>query len=125
MKDTKHTINFIITMLQVALGLTWDKYSDKNPDARWQYCIEMVGPPRMIIDAGEESCNAHPQHRCAGRLINHLETPHANLTPKDTTLNKLETPVRVVLFKANRPIRPLEQLFFDYHDKSCKDAFGK
>ena len=124
MENTKHNYFLIITdMLQVTLGLTWDKYCDKNPDARWQPCIEMAGPPRMIIDAGEESCNAHPQHRCAGRLINHSET--ANVTPKDTILNKLETPVRVVLFKANRPIRPLEQLFFDHHDKSCKDAVGK
>ena len=91
----------------------------------YEYCFDLPGPPRIIIDAGEEKCNLHPNTRCPGRLINHGERS-ANLKPKDITLHHLTPPPRFLVLKASRLIEPFEELLFNYGDrKNCRDIFGR
>ena len=90
-----------------------------------EFCFELPGPPKKIVDAGAEDCPLHPRTRCPGRLMNHAEKG-ANLKPKDIKLRLLDPQQRVLVFVARRQIEPFEELLFNYGDyKKCRAKFGR
>ena len=88
-----------------------------------EYCLEIKGPPRRIIDAGSEHCETHPGNRCLGRIANHLRITTANIDATEIALEKVIPKTRVVVFKALRDIEPYEQLCWDYGDKAAQELF--
>ena len=111
-------------MFQSVTGVTFNTYA-KRKDVVHEYCLEVKGPPRRIIDAGGELCDKHPGNRCLGRIANHLTLKEANLIAVEMVLDKVLPKDRVVFMKATRDIEPYEQLSWDYGDKVARDLFDE
>ena len=108
---------------KVITGVTHEEYCN-NPAVLPEYCMEIPGPPRRIIDASNEICPDHPNNRCLGRFANHAnKNNNDNVKATDVHLDKLEPPTRVVVLKARRGIEPFEQLRFDYGDNIARQLF--
>lgn len=86
---------------------------------------------RKLIDATNERCSDHANTRCLGRLSNHANTKNrkkkliCNMKPVYVELNHLPKDSygkyqKVVLFVARRNILALEQLRWDYEDKTAQ-----
>ena len=88
-----------------------------------EYCLEVKGPGRRIINATAEVCPVHPENRCMGRLANH-SVAEANM--KSTEIQLFADPnQRVVVLRAIKPIKPFEQLRFDYEDPVARSEFSE
>ena len=88
-----------------------------------EYCLEVKGPGRRIINATAEVCPVHPENRCMGRLANH-SVAEANM--KSTDIQLFADPnQRVVVLRAIKPIKPFEQIRFDYEDPVARSEFSK
>lgn len=86
------------------------------------YCLEVpTGPYKRIINAHKEICEAHPNVRCLGRLVNHAldRRVTSNIKPVDIGIFSYNGE-RAILLKARRIIEPFEQLRFDYKDKNAR-----
>ena len=106
----------------------YEQYS-LHPGVLPEYCMEIPGPPKRIIDASSEVCGDHPGNRCLGRFANHCNANQRNnaqnMKSADVLLDKLEPPIRVVVLKARRNIEPFEQLRFDYGDDKARKLFSE
>jgi hypothetical protein len=109
---------------QVVTGVNIDDYV-RRPGVLSEYVMEVVGPPRRIIDGSEP--NNHIGKLRLGRLINHVtqkkKNAEANLKPVEIALDACEGQ-RIVVFKARRPIEILEHLRYDYQDKTAQVSFA-
>jgi hypothetical protein len=107
---------------KVVTGVNIDDYVTR-PGVLSEYVMEVVGPPRRIIDASES--DNHFGKLRLGRLINHVTQKKKN---KEANLKPVEIECegqRVVVFKARRPIEILEHLRYDYQDKTAQVAFAE
>ena len=86
-----------------------------------EYCLEVKGPGRRIINATAETCPVHPETRCMGRLANH-SVVDANMKSTDVVVFA-DNGQRVVVLRAKRAILPFEQLRFDYEDPVARAEF--
>ena len=111
---------------KVVTDIPFDEYS-QQPSVITEYCMEIPGTHKRIIDASNDVCNTHPGNRCVGRFANHCNPNQRNngqnMKSVDVLLDKLEPPIRVVVLKARRAIEPFEQLRFDYGDDRARKLF--
>ena len=92
--------------------------------------ILVIPHTRKLIDATSEKCPYHGNNRCLGRLSNHANMKSknksiCNMKPVYVVLDSLPKDShgkfqKVVLFVARRNIQPLEQLRWDYEDKTAQ-----
>ena len=88
-----------------------------------EYCLEVKGPGRRIINATAEVCPVQPENRCMGRLANH-SVVEANMKSTDIQLFA-EPNQRVVVLRAIKPIKLFEHLRFDYEDPVARSEFSE
>ena len=87
-----------------------------------EYCMEVNGPGRRIINASPKVCPVHPENRCMGRLANHC-VAEANM--KSTDIQLFAKPNHgVVVLRAIKPIKPFEHLRFGYEDPVARSEFS-
>ena len=60
-----------------------------------EFCLEVKGPGRRIINASAGTCRVHPDIRCMGHLANH-SVVEANMKSTDVIV-RLPTTINVVL----------------------------
>jgi hypothetical protein len=113
----------------------------RQPDIDATYCVEVKGPNRRIIDAGSKrgstECPIHPRQRCLGRLANHAglvtrtgqrrRIHECNMKLVDINFNRRMLPAAppcIAVFIATRAIKPLEELRFDYADRTAQEQFS-
>ena len=116
---------------KVITNTPFDQYC-KQPAVLPEYCMEIPGPMKRIIDASNETCPHHAKNRCLGRFANHSFGSHSkmsqtqNMKTAEILLDKLEqNQTRVVVLKARRAIEPFEQLRFDYGDDRARKLFSE
>ena len=78
---------------QVFLKTSMDKVSAIE-GVKQEFCLEIKGPGRRVINASAETCPVHPDSRCMGRLANH-SVLEANM--KSTDVIVLPTTINVML----------------------------
>lgn len=96
--------------------------------------ILVIPHRRSLIDATDEICWQHPTKRCLGRLSNHgakktKRKNFCNMKIVDVEFNHLPKVdgkfKRAVLFVARRNIPALEQLRWDYEDKTAQQLLSE
>ena len=88
-----------------------------------EFCLEVKGPGRRIINASAEMCPVHPDSRCMGRLANHSNL-EANMKATDVIVFA-DNNQRYVVLRASESIHPFEQLLFDYEDPIARSEFSE
>ena len=107
---------------QVFLKTSMDEVSAIEGVKR-EFCLEVKGPGRRIINTSAETCLVHPDSRCMGRLANH-SVLEANMKSTDVTVFADNNQPYVVL-RASKTIHPFEQLMFDYEDPIARSEFSE
>ena len=86
-----------------------------------EFCLEVKGPGRRIINASAETCPVHPDSRCMGRLANH-SVLEAIMKSTDVIVFA-DNNQRYVVLRASETIHPFEQLMIDYEDPIARSEF--
>ena len=107
---------------QVFLKTSMDEVSAIEGVKR-EFCLEVKGPGRRIINASAETSPVHPDSRCMGRLANH-SVLEANMKSTDVIVFA-DNNQRFVVLRASKTIHPFEQLMFDYEDPIARSEFGE
>lgn len=107
-------------------SVTYDEYIE-DESVNPEFVMQIIGPPRRLIDATDEICPLHPENRCLGRLANHVtQRKHnfaANMKAVEIFCDLLQPTIRICVLKARRTIEPFEQLRFDYGDRVAHQMF--
>ena len=107
---------------QVFLKTSMDEVSAIEGVKR-EFCLEVKGPGRRIINASAETCPVHPDSRCMGRLANH-SVLEANMKSTDVIVFA-DNNQRYVVLRASKTVHPFEQLMFDYEDPVARSEFSE
>lgn len=93
-------------------------------DSRVNYLF--CGPSGLFWDGSAESCVCHPQSRVLGRLVNFakIHTFQCNAKPQLFQFQPPKCTVfNTIILVATRDIKPLEEVRFDYGDRTCLELF--
>lgn len=96
---------------------------DDDDDKRYNYLF--CGPNGLFWDGSGEYCICHPQTRLLGRLANFAQkgSVECNAKPQFVEFNYNKKVSHVIILVATRDIQVLEEIRFDYGDKTCLELF--
>ena len=105
-------------------------YIDDDRRSDYLFC----GPRGLILDgSSENACGCHPDNRLIGSLLKYAATGTSECNASAQYFHFLPTTgntflpatlFRDIIFIAARDIAPLEEIRFDYGDRTCDDMFA-
>ncbi len=103
-----------------------DSYSRESDETvrKSDYLMHVRCDGGFFLDGHNESCTCHPGMRTVGRLINWAESGTIDCNIKFIFYKFSDLNRRGVLFVATRDLIALEELKYDYGDRTCKDIFS-
>jgi hypothetical protein len=103
---------------------TWEEY-EKRPNVNPEYCLQVKGPHRRIIDATNVQCGGHNGAQCLGRLVNHAPSNSGPCNAKAVDFRRTieGNLLSYVILVARRDIKMFEQIRFDYNDPVAHELF--